>query len=337
MEVKSTARQFAGLPRSGIDFPTCTPRRPSRPRISRNPVEPTGPGGGRTLAVPLGFWDKLDEAFRLLTREFAVIAPLMLLAYMPALVLFLYREELGLQRGEWVLLAGTYGAAFGPATSGALVHTLAQRKSGRRTSLGGALSIGFSLWGSLFPAHLAWNFGVLGGLNVFVVPGLYLARCLAVLDPVVVIEDPGIREAMRRSDVLTTPRRWSILGTLALVFAGRNAIIAAEIEAANHYPQLAYRPVLIALSILPMLVSSLGPILMFLYYWEARHDEPSGGDREETPIRPPVEARDRRPLARALPLRSAGGGAGCTAPATFNWRASRPYRTSRPRGSRRRT
>ncbi len=69
----------------------------------------------------------------------------------------------------------------------------------------------------LLGAGVLAGFGVLLGLMLLVVPGLYLMTTWAVIAPAVVIEDCGLTKAFGRSAQLVSGNRWTVLAVMAPV------------------------------------------------------------------------------------------------------------------------
>ncbi len=73
--------------------------------------------------------------------------------------------------------------------------------------------------GGFFLLSLLGSIGVLTGLAIVILPGLYLAARWLVAGPVLLVERDGVIQAMRRSWVITAPLVWPIAGLLLILWA----------------------------------------------------------------------------------------------------------------------
>lgn len=88
--------------------------------------------------------------------------------------------------------------------------------SGKKISIGAALSSGVAVALPLLGFGLLYGLSIGLGLVLLIVPGLYLATMWAVSGPIIVVERLGVFKAMARSGVLTQNHRWAILGLFVL-------------------------------------------------------------------------------------------------------------------------
>lgn len=108
----------------------------------------------------------------------------------------------------------------------ALVHATTAYAEGRRASIGEGLAVGLSVALPLLGLSLMMTVGIVGGVLLFLVPGIILFLMWSVAVPALVDEKLGVMEALGRSRTLTKGFRWKILG-LELVML----IIAWIVEA----------------------------------------------------------------------------------------------------------
>lgn len=73
--------------------------------------------------------------------------------------------------------------------------------------------------GGFFLLSILTSVGVVAGLAMVILPGLYLAARWLVAGPVMLVERDGVIEAMRRSWVITAPLAWPICWLLAVLWA----------------------------------------------------------------------------------------------------------------------
>jgi hypothetical protein len=100
---------------------------------------------------------------------------------------------------------------------GTLTRASIDDLSGKPVSIGSALSAGIALLLPLFGLGLLVGLGIVGGLILLIVPGVYLALRWSVASPVLVAERTGITAAMGRSAVLTENHRWAIFGLFVVL------------------------------------------------------------------------------------------------------------------------
>ena len=86
-------------------------------------------------------------------------------------------------------------------------------------------------WGRLVLADLVVVVLVVVGLALLVIPGLVLASLLAIVGPLIEIEDRGVRAALRRSPRLVRPYFWWV-GLLATV----PVLLVSGVESAGPEP-----------------------------------------------------------------------------------------------------
>jgi len=93
--------------------------------------------------------------------------------------------------------------------------------SGKGVSIGAALSAGVAVALPLLGFGILFGIGVVLGMLLLIVPGIYLALRWAAAGPIIVVERIGVFKAMGRSATLTENHRWAIFGMFLLyvVFA----------------------------------------------------------------------------------------------------------------------
>jgi len=116
-------------------------------------------------------------------------------------------------------------AVFGAVLTGMLTHVITQDVLGNRETLG-------SVWNRVRPrlvALIGASFLVamlqLIGLVLFIVPGVWLWGALTVTVPALMVENIGVRAAMKRSRALVRGTFWRVWGIRAL-----GAVIVAVIS-----------------------------------------------------------------------------------------------------------
>lgn len=161
----------------------------------------------------------VGEALRTLWRYAAPISAIVLAVWLPGnlLVEYLAREPLGADAlGRSLRAAVAIEVILGPAYACGVLCLLGAASDGEQAALGPALRRAFRIWPRVFWARLLTGLLVLGGLVVFVIPGLVLAVRLAMIDAVVVRERLTPLAAVRRTLQLSRGRSWRILASLSL-------------------------------------------------------------------------------------------------------------------------
>lgn len=235
-------------------------------------------------------FQKISEATSLLTRNFVLFSLIVLTVWLPGSILLVYLrlyvfpeanggDEFRFFAQEFRVYSAI-DLAFGPLYIGAILYAASQLKSGLRPtyreSITHAAKRSFKLLGTRFATGLI----VSAGLIALVVPGVVLALRFSLVDAIVVLDGVQGESARKLSVQLTQGKRWNILGTMILTFIGlllaiflvslilylpiglpgqdENFIVAVIIECANN------------------ILSALFPIVLFLFYWDAKNEQLSG-------------------------------------------------------------
>jgi hypothetical protein len=99
----------------------------------------------------------------------------------------------------------------------ALVKSAQDLRDGRADlSIGGTLAAATSVLGPVILVGLLAGFAISIGLDLFIVPGLWLITIWAVIIPVVVIERRGVFASFGRSRELVRGRGWHVFGTFVV-------------------------------------------------------------------------------------------------------------------------
>lgn len=127
---------------------------------------------------------------------------------------------LGLLDPRWfnIVKFGLYAVtmAVSAAIDGAIIVLTFRDLNGDAVGPGSALRAGVPFTVPLLAMTLATSIAIGFGLILLIVPGVLLLVRWQVAGPARVIEGPGLREALRRSAVLTNGHRGAILGLFAL-------------------------------------------------------------------------------------------------------------------------
>lgn len=111
------------------------------------------------------------------------------------------------------------GLAVGILYQGMVVRLVEDVQDGRRdNSVGELMSSVMPVLGALLGAGILAGFGIMLGLVLLIVPGLFLLTIWAVIAPVIVIERRGIIESFGRSRELVRGNGWPVFGTVLSAF-----------------------------------------------------------------------------------------------------------------------
>lgn len=157
----------------------------------------------------------LERIFEMYSRQFSVLLPAALLIYLPVAALqILGRGNIGL-----LLLASIVGLVAITLFQGAVVQAVRDMQDGQRDfSVGEIISSAVPFILPLLGASILYGLGVIAGLILFIVPGLFLLTMWAVIAPVIVIEKLGILAAFGRSRALVKDNGWRVFGVLIVMF-----------------------------------------------------------------------------------------------------------------------
>jgi hypothetical protein len=142
--------------------------------------------------------------------------------------------------------------------------------SGLPTTFGEAARAGVDNWARLFAARVVAGIFIFGGFLLFIIPGIVLSLRYSLIDEVVVLEGASVADSRARSSALTTGKEFKILaaGFISAFLIGAFSGLAFEL--AEGAGLLADPLMRAALGSLVDVFAALYPIVLFLYYWEAR-------------------------------------------------------------------
>ncbi len=156
----------------------------------------------------------LERIFEMYSRQFGVLLPAALIIYLPVAALqILARGNVGL-----TLVALVLGLVAATLFQGAVVQAVRDMQDGKRDfSVGEIISSAVPFIGPLLGASILYGLGVVAGLFLFVIPGLFLVTIWAVIAPVIVVEKTGILPAFGRSRALVKDNGWRVFGVLIVM------------------------------------------------------------------------------------------------------------------------
>jgi hypothetical protein len=207
--------------------------------------EAIGQPGGAALPRPMGIGEILSTAFQLYQRHWrtlvaiaaVVVVPLTLLQYLLGDQVRAQGEEVAngvvIETATWAVgVAGLVTALAGLlmflVLTGAITRAVAAEVAGQDPSLEQSYRFGFHrIWSVLLVSVLV-GLATVGGLILFIIPGIYIGVRLAVSIEALVVEGRRGTQAMGRSWELVGGHWWHALGTLVvawLIIAVVNSVL----------------------------------------------------------------------------------------------------------------
>jgi hypothetical protein len=138
------------------------------------------------------------------------------------------------------LLAALAGILMYLVLTGAITRAVAAEVAGEDPSVEQSYRFGFHRLGSVLLVSVLVGLATIGGLILFVLPGIYIGVRLAVSIQALVVEGRRGTQAMGRSWELVGGHWWHAFGTLlvaALLTGIINAVITAPFSATNWFAQ----------------------------------------------------------------------------------------------------
>jgi hypothetical protein len=241
--------------------------------------EAIGQPGQAALPRPLGIGEILSTAFQLYRRHWrtllaiaaVVVVPLTLLQYLFGDWIRSRGEVTSLQEvstATWAvgaagLVAGLAGLLMYLVLTGAITRAVAAEVAEEDPSLEQSYRFGFHRLGSVLLVSVLVGLATIGGLILFIIPGIYIGVRLAVSVEALVVEGRRGTQAMGRSWELVGGHWWHAFG--ALVVAGLvNAVITAPFNNTSWFVQA------IAAAIATVVTMPYGVLVGVLLYLDLR-------------------------------------------------------------------
>jgi hypothetical protein len=218
--------------------------------------EAIGQPGQAALPRPLGIGEILSTAFQLYRRHWrtllaiaaVVVVPLTLLQYLLGDVVRTQGETTRngvVETATWAvgiagLLAALAGLLMYLLLTGAITRAVAAEVAGEDPSVEQSYRFGFHRLGSVLLVSVLVGLATIGGLILFVIPGIYIGIRLAVSIEALVVEGRRGTEAMGRSWGLVGGHWWHAFFTLlvaALLTGIVNAVITTPFGNTNWFAQ----------------------------------------------------------------------------------------------------
>jgi hypothetical protein len=208
--------------------------------------ETFGQPGGAGLPRPLGIGEILRTAWQLYRRHWRILLTIAAVVVVPLTLLHYLLGDLVRTQGEsirngvvetasWSI--GIAGLVTALATilmylvlAGAITRAVAAEVAGQDPSVEQSYRFGFHRLGSVLLVSVLVGLAVIGGLILFIIPGIYIGIRLCVTIEALVIEGRRGTEAMGRSWALVGGHWWHSFGALVvggLLTSIVNAVITA--------------------------------------------------------------------------------------------------------------
>jgi hypothetical protein len=219
--------------------------------------EAIGQPGRAALPRPMGIGEILSTAFQLYQRHWrnllaiaaVVVVPLTLVQYLIGDQVRtqgeVTREGVVIETATWSeaiagLVVVLAGLLMFLVLTGAITRAVAAEVAGEDPSLEQSYRFGFYRLGSVLLVSVLVGLATIGGLILFIIPGIYIGVRLAVSIEALVVEGRRGTQAMGRSWELVGGHWWHAFGTLLvawLLIAVVNALITAPFGGTSWFVQ----------------------------------------------------------------------------------------------------
>jgi len=219
---------------------------------------------------PLSFGALLDAAVRLWLRHFPRLFGLALLSYAPTAIVAvgLIVTSPPANSPLWLLYGGAWMLCW--SISGALLLSCASDlvTGRRRTVKDHARVLMARLW-TLCIAQLLSGLATVLGFVLLIIPGLVLFLLYALVPEVIVIENLGAWDALRRSSDLVKRARWRVLG-LVMILMVMGGVLSGMVEGLSQLALGAAGPELPLGFLGNVLFDPFGAVAFVLLYYDIR-------------------------------------------------------------------
>jgi hypothetical protein len=213
--------------------------------------------GGAALPRPLGIGEILSTAFQLYQRYWrtllaiaaVVVVPFTLLQYLLGHTVrvtgMATSNGVVVTTSSWRagiagLITALAGLVMFLVLTGAITRAVAAEAAGEDPGVEQSYRFGFHRFWSVLAVSVLVGLAVVGGLILFIIPGIWIGIRLATSTQALVVEGRRPTEAMGRSWALVGGHWWHAFGTLIVVglLTGLvNALITAPFNQANWFLQ----------------------------------------------------------------------------------------------------
>jgi hypothetical protein len=229
--------------------------------------------------VPPLLLGKLVLAARLFVGDLPLITALILTVWLPGnLLTNSVVDRIGGTVEQRIITSALMripiGIFLGPIYAAGLIHVLAGRMTGNRSSYRRAIRAGLSNWWRLFAARVVTSVLIFLGFLALIVPGILLSLRYSLIDPVVVLEKAGVRQSRLRSGELVRGKEIEIFSGVTLLTFLYIIVVMALQAFAESRPLVQALWVDTTLDCLNDLVPAVGTCFLFGYYWEGHVNHP---------------------------------------------------------------
>jgi hypothetical protein len=167
------------------------------------------------MAPKLSVDETLRKTFAIYRDHAGVLLPVAFWLFLVAAIV----EALTINVLALVWIGMIVSLAVGTLYQGIVVGLVRDlQENGRHSSVGDLMRSVLPVFWPLLGASLLIAIGIVGGLVLLVVPGMYLLTVWAVVAPVIVVERRGVTEALGRSRQLVRGSGWPVLGAVLVGF-----------------------------------------------------------------------------------------------------------------------
>jgi hypothetical protein len=218
--------------------------------------EAVGQPRGAAMPRPMGIGEILSTAFQLYRRYWRTLLAIAAVVVVPFTLLQYLLGYLVRSQGEvtsngvtstssWAaasagLVTALAGLLMFLVLTGAITRAVAAEVAGEDPGVEQSYRFGFHRLGSVLLVSVLVGLVIIGGLILFIIPGIYFAVRLAVSIEALVVEGRRGTQAMGRSWELVGGHWWHAFGTLlvaGLLTGVVNAVITAPFSGANWLAQ----------------------------------------------------------------------------------------------------
>jgi hypothetical protein len=194
--------------------------------------EAIGQPGETALPRPMGIGEILRTALQLYRRHWRILLTIAAVVVVPITLLHYLLGDLVRTQGEatrngvvetatWSvgiagLLAALAGILMYLVLSGAITRAVAAEVAGQDPSVEQSYRFGFHRLGSVLLVSVLVGLAIVGGLILFIIPGIYIGIRLCVSIEALVVEGRRGTEAMGRSWGLVGGHWWHAFGTVVV-------------------------------------------------------------------------------------------------------------------------
>ena len=194
--------------------------------------ETIGQPGAAALPRPMGLGEILSAAFQLYRRHWRTLLAIAAVVVVPITLLHYLVGDLVRTQGEttrngvvetatWSvgiagLLAALAAVLMYLVLTGAITRAVAAEVAGQDPSVEQSYRFGFHRLGSVLLVSVLVGLAIVGGLILFIIPGIYIGIRLCVSIEALVVEGRRGSEAMGRSWGLVGGHWWHAFGTIVV-------------------------------------------------------------------------------------------------------------------------